>query len=405
MTEAPQLVRLKADDKDLNLRRAMTSPEFYAHFCAGDERTWWFDLRRKRHMLGARPLADADFARIKFWLLDTVAVESSKSTGGTELKPMSAPVQAITELALMLAYADQRDEVFEYLDGLRGTWDGVKRTAELAAALGLSSEGETHVLEAELVWLRKFLVSAVARALKPGCQVDCALVLVGAQGLGKSSSLRLLFGDEWVHESAINLGDKDSAAVMSRAWCVELAELASMRRAKDVEEVKHFLTVREDAYRAPYERLTQTYPRRAVIVGTTNDMAPFSDPTGNRRFWPVRVTGKARREWLLSMRNAVWAEAVAAFDAGEPWWLDEPEALTHSEVVETYTQQDEWVELLTPKLAAEDSVRLADVAAEHLGILERDLDRSTQLRLASVLRAIGFERHKNGAGRIVWRRL
>ena len=73
-------------------------------------------------------------------------------------------------------------------------------------------------------------------------------------------------------------------------WCVELSELSAMRRS-EIEATKSFLTARVDHVRLPYARRAQALPRQCVFCGTSNDQNPFSDPTGSRRFWPVR-TGK-----------------------------------------------------------------------------------------------------------------
>jgi putative DNA primase/helicase len=223
--------------------------------------------------------------------------------------------------------------------------------------------------------------------------MDAALLLGGAQGIGKSTGVAALFGDEWTHDSQVNLEDKDGAAIMGRAWCVELAELSSMRRAKDVDSVKHFLSLREDTYRAPYERIATTTPRRAVVCGTTNDDAPLSDSTGNRRFWPLTVRRKIDVPWLAANRDAVWAEAVAALDSGEAWYLDDIAAATQALEAENYTHQDELVEALRTwaETVGEEGTTIRQ-AAGAIDVEDKDLDWHLQRRIASALRVLGLER-------------
>jgi predicted P-loop ATPase len=56
----------------------------------------------------------------------------------------------------------------------------------------------------------RFLISAVARVYKPGVKADCAPILEGIQGLGKSGAVRALF-DPWFTDEIADLGTKDPA--------------------------------------------------------------------------------------------------------------------------------------------------------------------------------------------------
>ena len=91
----------------------------------------------------------------------------------------------------------------------------------------------------------------------------------------------------------------------------------------DVEAVKMAITQRVGDQRAAYARLALRYPRRAVFGGTTNrEVSFFRDPTGSRRFWPVRVF-KRSSTWRRYERSGsqLWAEAVGAYQRGEQWHL------------------------------------------------------------------------------------
>jgi predicted P-loop ATPase len=159
----------------------------------------------------------------------------------------------------------------------------------------------------------------------PGVQVDHLLLLLGIQGSGKSTGLRTLFGTEFFSDRLSPLGSKDSYVELQGVWCVELSELSAMRRS-EIEATKSFLTARVDHVRLPYARRAQPLPRQCVFCGTSNDQSPFSDPTGSRRFWPVR-TGKIDIPALARDRDQLWAESVVLFNAGEKWWLESPELI------------------------------------------------------------------------------
>ena len=57
----------------------------------------------------------------------------------------------------------------------------------------------------------RWMIGAVARVMRPGCQMDCTLVLEGPQGIGKNRGVRALVPDpEWISETRIEIGTKDS---------------------------------------------------------------------------------------------------------------------------------------------------------------------------------------------------
>ena len=200
--------------------------------------------------------------------------------------------------------------VRNYLEALN--WDGVPRLDGFLRSY-FAAAGDDKYLAAVGA---KFLISAVARILHPGSQVDHVLVLEGEQGTGKTSSVRIL-GRKWVADGLPNLHDKDSAIYLQGVWIVELPELAAIRRTGDLESIKAFLSRTSDRFRPPYGRRTVDIPRQCVFIATTNETEYLRDPTGNRRFWPVHC-GAIGLAALARDCDQLWAEAVARYIKGEP---------------------------------------------------------------------------------------
>jgi predicted P-loop ATPase len=260
--------------------------------------------------------------------------------------------------------------VRDYLDGVE--WDGRPRLANmLHDYLGVKPiPGYT-----DKVGL-KWMVSAVARVMRPGCTAKYVLTLLGPQDLGKSTVFRVLGGEHFTDDVA-QLGTKDSSLQIGNAWIIELAELDSTARAEQ-STIKAFISREVDRFRPPYGTHVVEQKRECILCATVNPSGKiFKDETGAVRFWGVTCTAvdivSLRRD-----RDQLWAEAAHLYRAGEAWWFtDEEEESTalareqqaeHSEMV----QDHPWTDLLSEWLAEREAE--VDEEVERYRVAGRELD-------------------------------
>ena len=216
--------------------------------------------------------------------------------------------------------------VRQYLERLH--WDGVGRLDDwlityCGADPGSPDEDKQGPLGDYLRAIGpRWMISAAARVFEPGCRADHTLILEGAQGIGKSTTFQILGGDFYSDDIA-ELGTKDAQLATAGVWIVELPELDAMSRA-EVSKVKAFLSRKEDHFRPPYERHQGWFPRQCVFGGSVNQSQYLKDETGGRRFWPLKC-GPVELARLRQDRDQLWAEAVARYRKGEPWWLNTTE--------------------------------------------------------------------------------
>jgi len=236
---------------------------------------------------------------------------------------------------------------------------------------------------------QKFMISAVARALKPGCKVDTMLVLEGDQGTKKSSAARILAGAEYFSDNLPTMGTKDASDHIRGKWIIEVGELSAMQKS-EIETTKAFISRQEEKFRPAYNRKEITYPRRCVFIGTTNQVAYLRDETGNRRFWPVPI-GAIDLTALKRDRDLLWAEALYRYRKGEKWYLTEDEGNLAAAVQQDRVSEDIWQEKLSIMLEDFTEISITG-AAERIGLDAANIKRADQNRITASLRGLGFER-------------
>lgn len=181
----------------------------------------------------------------------------------------------------------QVDPFLEYVRGLK--WDGVVRIPEM-----ISNLDHTEYTRA---WCEKFLYSLIHRLVNPGAKVDYVFTMVGVSNTRKTSffnsiTMGLLPTAAFTQlptENKDQLMKTQSSAVVIMDEVDNLIDKGKSRGAS-AGELKAFITETTDTYRPPYGRTEKVFPRRYVLVATSNRKDFISDLDGHRRWAVLEIT-------------------------------------------------------------------------------------------------------------------
>jgi putative DNA primase/helicase len=233
-------------------------------------------------------------------------------------------------------------------------WDGIARVKEICGSVQCDDSITEH-FKNTLIF--RWLVSAFAAASRKDnddFKTRGVLVLQGDQGIGKTTFLRRLCGENyggdarWFGEGmTLNADNRDSIINAQRFWIVELAELENTTRYS-IAGLKAILTNPSNTVRLPYAKAPMTIWSRTVYAGTVNHNDVLPDLTGNTRFWylPVIKFGDISN---IDMQQ-VWAEIKHYKERGAAWWLTAEEEAMLEDNNREYVVTSPVDELLSEKL-------------------------------------------------------
>jgi hypothetical protein len=323
-------------------------------------------------------------------LLDHFDVEAAQWLERHKLMVRPEQVrQVVDAVAQRKGYHPVRD----YLNALK--WDGKARIDKwLNNYMGVPISHYSMAVGA------KFLISAIARVMQPGCKADNMLLLEGEQGIGKSSAARILAGD-WFTDQLAELGTKDFSMQLRGVWIAEMAELDILSRA-DQSKIKAVLTQQAERFRPPYGKRVVTAPRQCIFLGTGNRAEWMRDATGGRRYWPVECQPAVGRmvdlQSLSRDRDQLWAEALHRYLSGELWWLTD-EGIIDEAMAEQAARYEAhvWRDKIEAWLDDKESVSVAQVLADCLNKPADRWEQRDQNNVADCLRSLGWRKRRSGS--------
>jgi len=319
-----------------------------------------------------RPLTDTDYTALRIWL---------ETIGNCEPITHDMMRQAVH----LVAEQQQFDSAQAWLNGIQ--WDGRKRVTEFCSNYFGTEDTEYTRRVGQYLW-----TALAGRVLNPGCQADMVPVLVGPQGVGKSRGVMAMSpAPEHFAEVRIDETDDTIARKMRGVLVAELAEMRGMRVA-DVERIKAFITRIFEKWVPKYKEFAISYPRRFIMVGTTNDEEFLPMDTEHRRWLPLQ-TSAVDVAAIARDREQLWAEGATKYAIEGIAWqeLDILALPARAEAAGMDTWTDEVAAWLQAR-EGEAPLRLQEVMTQAIGLDPRIINRTHELRTGRILRSLGYTR-------------
>jgi hypothetical protein len=293
------------------------------------------------------------------------------------------------------------DSMMIWTDAL--VWDGIPRVATFLERYLHVPASDYHRALSEYIW-----TALAGRARNPGCKCDYVPVLVGPEGTGKSSTVMALAprpgffapldlnatNDEWVRR-------------IKGAVIAELAEMRGMR-TKDEEHIKNRITTATEWIVPKWKEHKEEYPRRCLMMGTTNDVGVLPAHGEARRFFPVLIEHQADIDGINADREQLWAEGIALHAKHGIMWesaatlakgerddfrADDPARNALISYLDTQLSPGEKV--------GDNDMEMRELQAHLSGVLN---DKFHSHHIAQILTDLGYRTVRTTKGKRIWRR-
>ena len=313
-------------------------------------------------------------------------------------------LKAIEESWKLSAYSNSYHPIRNYLNDL--VWSGKDSISLLASHFVEPMTHQEVMLDFGVgqmkgplaIWLRKWLVGAVARALDDSfVRVPMLVLHSEVQRIGKSTFCSWLTRDvpDYFTDNPINPDDKDNRFQLAYKWIWEAAELESITNKRDAGALKAFITKQVVEDRAAYGKHSVRLKPMASFVGTANETEFLKDTTGSTRFLVASISKIDFNYSKLLQPAQVWAQAVALYRSGYDFNLTNKEASLQQEINNYYKIGNPYVDMICKHYRIEtDPVKARQTEFLYIGeiVLRLELDQknSGHMRLmASALQELG----------------
>ena len=180
----------------------------------------------------------------------------------------------------------------------------------------------------QALWIncfRKWFVAMVASWLKDEVMNQQVLVLIGRQGIFKTTWLEHLlppelraYGCKMSNSTQLN---KDERLRIAEYGLIALDEIDAMG-AKELNVMKSVITASDISERAAYGYTKERRVRLASFCASGNKQEFLTDLTGNRRWLPFSVESIANPFYITLPYKQIYAQARYLIEYGFQYWFD-----------------------------------------------------------------------------------
>ena len=283
----------------------------------------------------------------------------------------------------------------EYLDRLPPP--DKNRAAIFELAMTVTVKGGTDEQTLFYLYLRKWLVGMGAGWVNENVVNEIILVLVGRQGIYKTTWFNQLLPPAlkpYFHSNA-NIGrmDKDEVLKLSRYALICCEEIDVLRPA-EMNRLKWAVTARFTEERKPYAHFPERQEHIATFCGTGNNLQFIDDPSGTRRWLPFEVESIENPYDHPIDHDAVFAEAYELYRSGFKYWFDDDdkELKAHNEQFEVPNLEKEQISRFYRVPKGNERGEFVS-SAEILQTISYNLYRDITInKMGRAMTALGFRR-------------
>lgn len=214
--------------------------------------------------------------------------------------------------------------VEEFLFTCYDNWDGKDHIRALARTVPTNNP---HWEDWFYIW---FLAMVEQWHNRTGRQYgnSVAPLLISKQGYNKSTFCRRLIPPQlqWGYTDNLILSEKRQVLqAMSQCLLINLDEFNQISAKVQQGFLKNLIQLPNVKYKPPYGSHVQEFPRTASFIATSNMDDILTDPSGNRRFIGIELTGPIDvsvrpnyQQLFAQAEKAIWNGEKTYFDAEQP---------------------------------------------------------------------------------------
>ena len=217
-------------------------------------------------------------------------------------------------------YVRDYNPIDEYLCSCAGKWDGEDRIRALARTVPTDNPYWED-------WFYTWFLGMVDQwngGVFRQYGNSVAPLLISKQGYNKSTFCRRLLPPElqWGYNDNLVLSEKRQVyQAMSQFLLINLDEFNQISPQVQQGFLKNLVQLPTLKLKRPYGRHVEEFPRLASFIATSNLADILTDPSGNRRFIGVELTGPIDVSGKLNYQQ-LYAQALAALRAKDRSYFD-----------------------------------------------------------------------------------